>query len=172
MDIEKQTALDWFNGKSLAEIAGDYEKWDRRFLGMAAHIAGWSRDPSTQVGAVIVHPDKTIASLGFNGFPRGVNDDESRYNDRELKYKLVVHAEANAIVAANTSLRDCKIYTWPFPPCSSCTGLIIQSGITAVVAPEPTAAQIERWGNSFDLSRSMLSEAGVEFITYEVAVAA
>ena len=74
--------------------------WDRRFLGLAAHIATWSKDPSTKVGAVIVRPNKTIVSVGFNGLPRGVDDLDSRYNERALKYAMTVHAEANARLRA------------------------------------------------------------------------
>ena len=142
--------------------------WDEFFLGLAKYISTRSRDPSTKVGAVIVRPNKTIVSLGFNGFPRGVDDDEERYNDRELKYKLVVHAEANALVAANEDLEGCTIYTWPFPPCSSCAGLIIQSGIHAVIAPEPTPEQVDRWGDSLRLAVDMFREADVFYKTYEV----
>lgn len=144
----------------------DIDKWDFRFLHLAQHISCWSRDPSTKVGAVIVRPNKTIVSLGFNGFPRGVDDHPARYDNRDLKYKLVVHGEANAIAAANEDLTDCIIYTFPFPPCSSCAGLIIQSGISRVVAPRPTLEQIERWGDSLRLAADMFDEAGLIYKTY------
>ena len=152
--------------KGLGDLMESNKKWDQRFLGMAEHIAQWSRDPSTKVGAVVVRPNRTIVSLGFNGFPRGVDDAEERYNDRELKYKLVVHAEANALAAANEDLAGCTIYTFPFPPCSSCAGMIIQSGIQTVIAPEPTPEQIERWGESLRLSCEMFAEAGLTYVTY------
>ncbi len=146
----------------------DIEKWDSRFLGLAAHISSWSRDPSTRVGAVIVRPNKTIASLGYNGFPRGVDDDPARYKDRTTKYKLVVHGEANAIVAAEESLHGFTIYTWPFPPCVDCAGLIIQAGITRVVAPRPTAEEFERWGDSMTTAGMMFNEAGVENVMLDI----
>lgn len=144
-------------------------KWDQRYLKLAEEVASWSKDPSTQVGAVIVRPDKTIASIGFNGFPRGVIDDSNRYNDRELKYKMIVHGEANAIVSAREPLHDCTIYTWPFPPCSNCAALIIQAGIARVVAPVPTPEQIVRWGDSFRIAKAMFFEANVALQTYAVA---
>ena len=52
--------------------------WNKRFLDLAGHVAGWSKDPSTKVGAVIVNDDKQVLGLGYNGFPRGVHDCEER----------------------------------------------------------------------------------------------
>lgn len=137
------------------------DKWDHRYLGLAAHVAQWSKDPSTKVGAVIARPDKTIASLGFNGFPRGVDDTDERLNHRPTKYAMVVHAEGNAIVNAREPLHDYTLYVDPMFPCSNCAALIIQSGIKRVVTVEATAEQMERWGDSFKMSTSMFSEAGV-----------
>ena len=71
--------------------AEQISKWDKRFLGLAAHVAEWSKDPSTQVGAVVAN-GKKVVSLGFNGFPQGLSDDH-RLHDRETKYSLVLHAE-------------------------------------------------------------------------------
>jgi len=85
-------------------------KWIGRFVTMAAQVAEWSKDPSSQVGAVIVRPDKTIASVGFNGLPRGVNDDPARLGDRETKLLYTVHAELNAILAAKEPLTGYSIF--------------------------------------------------------------
>lgn len=137
-------------------------KWDRRFLDLAHHISGWSRDPSTKVGAVIVRPDKTIASVGFNGFPRGVADLDERYADRPTKYRMVVHAEANAIVSAREPLHGCSLYVHPLFPCSSCAALAIQAGIVRVATPPPEG-DLERWRESFEASAEMFVEAGVAF---------
>ena len=63
---------------------------------LAGHIAGWSKDPSTKVGCVVVGQDREIRSTGFNGFPRGISDDLDRLTDREQKYPLICHAEENA----------------------------------------------------------------------------
>lgn len=134
--------------------------WDDRFLKLAAHIAQWSKDPSTKVGAVIVRPNRTIASVGYNGFPRGVNDDE-RLNDRPYKYAMTVHAEANAILSANERLDGCTLYVTPLSPCSSCASILIQSGIRRVVAYMPH--QPEHWADSFAIARTMLDEAGIEW---------
>ena len=81
--------------------------WDLRFIGLAQHISTWSKDPSTKVGCVVVGEDREIRSTGFNGFPRGINDDEERLTDREKKYPLICHAEENAII--------CLLYTSPSP---------------------------------------------------------
>ncbi len=134
-------------------------KWDNRFLSLAKTVASWSKDPSTGVGAVIVDKDNRIVSLGFNGFPRGVKDDD-RLNDREKKYEITVHAELNAILFARTPVDGCTIYTYPLPPCSRCASTIIQSGIVRSVAPvidEP------RWIESCKLGQSILEEAGVQY---------
>jgi len=138
------------------------EKWDRRFLDLAAHIAGWSRDPSTKVGAVIVRNDRTIASVGYNGFPRGVEDLPERYEDRPTKYLMVVHAEINAVLAASEILSGYTLYVHPLCPCATCAAAIIQTGISRVVTVE-SDKDIERWRDSFDASLTMFKEAGVQF---------
>ena len=107
------------------------EKWDRRFIDLALHISGWSKDPSTKVGCVVVGSDREIRSTGFNGFPRGITDSIERLEDRELKYPLICHAEENAIMHAariGISLKDCTAYvTWP--PCTRCARSLIQAGV-------------------------------------------
>ena len=133
-------------------------KWDERFLDLAKLCGSWSKDPSTQVGAVIVDGNNRIVSIGFNGFPQGVEDSEERLVDRETKYDIIVHAEANALMFANKSVEGCTLYTWPFPPCSRCAGLIIQSGVTRVVSVVHTG---ERWKKNFDLARQLFHEAGI-----------
>lgn len=131
--------------------------WDARFLSLAEHVATWSKDPSTKVGAVIVRPDRTVSSIGFNGFPRRIEDD-ARLADRELKYQLIVHGEANALLSAREPLHGHTLYTFPFMPCSRCAGLVIQAGIARVVAPKSTS---QRWEQNFDLARSLFCEAGI-----------
>lgn len=141
-------------------------KWDRRFLELAAHVAGWSKDPSTKVGAVIVRPDRTIVSLGFNGFPRGVQDLDERYAERQTKYSLIVHGELNAILTAREPLHGTTLYTWPFCPCSDCAKLVIQAGVKRVVAP---VSDNSRWVESFKLTMLMFQEAGVQLELLESA---
>jgi dCMP deaminase len=133
-------------------------KWDERFIELAKLVGSWSKDPSTQVGAVIVDDDNRIISIGFNGFPKGVVDSQEKLLDREQKYDIIVHAEANALMFANKSVKDCTLYTWPFQPCSKCAGLIIQSGIKRVVS---VVQNDQRWKKNFEVSSELFREAGI-----------
>ncbi|AMQ66003.1 dCMP deaminase [Stenotrophomonas phage vB_SmaS-DLP_6] len=150
----------------------DVEKqkfWDMRFAQLAKLVSLWSKDPSTKVGSVIVRPDKTIASVGFNGFPKGVPDTPEWYEDREIKYKLVKHAEENAILFSQESLEGYTLYVYPLPPCSQCAGDIVQRGIKRVVAVVPPA-QMPRTNDpnfAFHLTRMMFDNAGVDFVVLE-----
>lgn len=132
-------------------------KWDERFIELAKMVGSWSKDPSTQVGAVIVDEKNRIVSVGYNGFPQKISDNE-RLKDRQTKYNVIVHAEANSILFANRDLSGCTIYTYPFQPCSSCSGLIIQSGIKRVVTVK---CDNDRWRKDFITAETMLVEAGV-----------
>jgi dCMP deaminase len=133
-------------------------KWDHRFIALAEHVAQWSKDPSTKVGTVIVNMRRQVLSLGFNGFPRGVKDDEARYAEKQVKYKLVVHAEANAIINANDSIRDCTIYSSK-GPCSECAKLIVQAGIIDVICPPWSTDGI--WAEDAEFAKTLLNEGGV-----------
>lgn len=139
------------------------DKWDRRFIALARHISGWSKDPSTQVGCVVVGPDREIRSTGFNGFPRGIDDSDERLRDRELKYPFICHAEENAIMHAariGVSLKDCSAYvTWP--PCTRCARSLIQAGVRTIYYPAGLEIP-ERWTKDFEISTQMFREAGVE----------
>ena len=138
------------------------EKWDRRFLELAKHISEWSKDPSTKVGCVVVGEDREIRSTGFNGFPRGIEDDSDRLEDREQKYPLICHAEENAIMHAariGVSLKGNTAYiSWP--PCSRCTRSLIQAGVNEVVFPAGVEVP-ERWRPDFDIAIGMMNEAGI-----------
>ncbi|MGE4571047.1 MAG: dCMP deaminase family protein [Gammaproteobacteria bacterium] len=141
------------------------DKWDNRYLSLAKEVATWSKDPSTQVGAVTVGTKKEVLSQGFNGFPRGIKDTDERYNHRETKYKFVVHAEMNAIYNATysgTSLDGATLYIYGLPICSECAKGIIQVGIKKVVIEK--SKELENWNESLQLSQEMFSEAGVELI--------
>lgn len=144
-------------------------KWDTRFLALAALVASWSKDPSTKVGAVITRPDNTLASVGYNGFPRGVDDSPARYADREIKYPCTVHAERNAILHAREPLQGYSLYVHPLMPCATCAGEIIQAGITHVitVSEYPSPAH---WADSFDITQQMFTEAGVDLRRLEATL--
>ena len=135
--------------------------WDQRFLVIASHFAGWSKDPSTKVGAVAVRSRRILAQ-GYNGLPAGVSDTESRLMDRTTRLAMTVHAEANCICHAaqnGVSLIGATMYVWPLMTCSNCASMLIQSGIIKVVVPNFVEPQ--RWQDSFDLARTMFIEAGV-----------
>ena len=121
-------------------------KWDDRFLGLAQFIAQWSLDPNTKVGAVIADSEQRIVSLGYNGFPRGVHDLPERLQNRDIKLKMTVHGELNAIIFAQRPLSECTLYTWPFMSCAQCAAMVIQSGIRRVVAP---ISDNPRWIDDF-----------------------
>lgn len=145
-------------------------KWDFRFLDMAKLVSSWSKDPSTKCGAVIVRPDKTVASVGFNGFPKGCDDDPAIYADREKKYSRVVHAEQNALLHAGEPVKGYTMYTWPpgfGPSCDRCTAHVIQAGIDRVVYvrnEDPDFAS--RWKEAVESGLKMYGEAGVSVIPY------
>ena len=114
-------------------------KWDMRYMALAKEVSTWSKDPSTQVGTVAVGSKGQVLSQGYNGFPRGVDDDMSRLEIRETKYKYIVHAEMNCIFNATyngVSLDGSTMYVYGLPMCSECAKGIIQVGIKKVIMPQ------------------------------------
>lgn len=130
--------------------------WDTRYLRLAHEISEWSRDPSTRVGAVIIDGLGRPASFGVNGFPRGADD--SRMSIREEKYRRVIHAEINAILAAGKDLQGCTIYV-THPPCLACLGALKQSFIERVVCSMPSEDFVKRW--PLDESIAYAEELGI-----------
>lgn len=133
------------------------EKWDRRYIALARLIATWSKDPSTKVGAVLVRPNNSIASTGFNGFPSGHSDDMVLYLDREYKYKNVVHAEVNALNFLDSPPTGFTLYT-SFPCCPDCLEAAGKAGVTRVVHPPldrdgRSAGWVEEWEKRLEESR-------------------
>jgi dCMP deaminase len=133
-------------------------KWNIRFMELAEHVAEWSKDPSTKVGCVIVDDQNRVVSLGFNGFPRGVKDFKDRYENRELKYLFVAHAERNALDNAPLSVEGCTLYS-PLLPCNECAKSIIQKGIAKVISYAPDD---DRPHLHWDITMQMFKEAGVQ----------
>jgi len=131
-------------------------------MSLAKHVATWSKDPSTRVGAIITD-NNIIVSSGYNGFPQKMSDDPELYNNREEKYSRVVHGEINAILFANRPVKDCTLYTWPFAPCDRCCVICIQAGIKHFVFPEPTEDLLSRWGTALEKSKSFMREAGCTY---------
>jgi dCMP deaminase len=141
--------------------------WDHYFLNMSYNISRKSRDPSTQVGAVIVAPDNQVVSQGYNGFPRGVENTEARWTIRPDKYNFIVHAERNAIYNAarqGKATEGCTMYLfYNCCPCEQCTLAVIQAGITEVVlgtSPFPGVGK-GQWYDTDGDSPTMLNESKV-----------
>ncbi|TCS39962.1 dCMP deaminase family protein [Reinekea marinisedimentorum] len=133
-------------------------KWAKRFYQMAQLVGSWSKDPSTQVGAVITKSNR-IVSLGFNGYPHGISD-SAETDDREMKLLKTLHAEENAILFAKRDLTECEIWVTHFP-CPNCAAKIIQTGINIVHCPEQTEDFLSRWGDKIKVSEEMFRQANV-----------
>lgn len=138
------------------------KKWDERFLQLAELVGSWSKDPSTQVGAVIVDRDNRIISTGFNGFPRGCADDAATLGNRERKLLRTIHAEENALLFARRDVNEMWIYVTR-PPCARCAAKLVQAGIARVVYRLPPTDFTERW-------REEMAEASALFWEGQVAI--
>jgi len=141
-------------------------KWDTRFLGLAAHISAWSKDPSSQVGAVITDGNR-IVSVGYNGFAAGVEDRTERLTDRNCKLNLTIHAEENAMIFAKRDLTGCTVYV-THPPCPRCASKLIQEEVGRIVCIAPSEDFLSRWADDLKLSQEMYQEAGVEYSSYDL----
>lgn len=148
---------------------------DETILKVALTWAKESKDPSTKVGAVLVDADYNTIGTGYNGFPRGVVDLPARWNDRDVKLKLVVHAEMNAVLAAakrGTATRGTRLYVaatnasgdevWGGPPCTRCTVECMQAGIVEYIS-RPFKNVPSRWLEDIQLARQLIAEAGLKF---------
>lgn len=144
--------------------------WVERYIKLAREVSTWSKDPSRQIGAVVISNSGQVLAQGYNGFPRGIFDRPERYNNRELKYKLVVHAEMNCIYNATrngTSLNGASLYVWGLPVCNECAKGIIQVGITNVIWS--TNEEIPPiWEESMRLTKQMFNESGINFNRYNI----
>jgi dCMP deaminase len=138
--------------------------WKDTYFDLVDAIAKKSKDRSTKVGAVIVGPDQEVRSMGYNGFPRNVNDEVDERHQRPLKYKWTEHAERNAIYNAarvGIPLKGCSIYI-SYVPCTDCARAIIQSGINEVVCK--TLTPLPGWEEDQAIALEMMTEAGLTII--------
>ncbi len=135
------------------------DKWHLRFLRLAREVASWSKDPSTQVGCVIVDQSRRVVSLGFNGLPAGLHDTAGRLLNRDLKLALTIHAEENALLFAGRPVHGCTAFVTRHP-CAHCAAKLIQSGIGAVIhLSNPDFDR--RWAGNLAISGQALAEAGI-----------
>ena len=136
--------------------------WNKRWMSLAQLVATWSKDKSRKTGCVIVDNRQVLISLGWNGFPRGINDNKTERHERPIKYMWTEHAERNAIynaAAKGIAILGCTMYlTWY--PCAPCARAIIQSGIIKLIAIEPNWND-ETWKDDFCIVKEMLNEAEV-----------
>ena len=140
--------------------------WGDKYIKLAKQISTWSKDPSTQVGAVVIGKGGQVMTQGYNGFPRRVRDTEERWANKERKYELVVHAEMNAIYNASltgVSLKGSTLYVYGLPICNECAKGIIQVGIRKVIATRPKEYNSE-WDKSNKLAEKLFSEAEVMYL--------
>ena len=141
------------------------QEWGKRYRDLAKEISTWSKDPSTQVGAVVIGQNGEVLSQGYNGFPRSIKDTPQRLKDREKKYNLVVHAEMNAIYNASlngVSLKGSTLYVYGLPICNECAKGVIQVGIDRVIATRP-ADYNKEWDESIKDAKALFKEAEVEY---------
>ena len=141
-------------------------KWRNRYLLLAKHFSTWSKDPSTQVGAVAVSDNGLILSEGWNGFPRGIQDTPDRLGDRQTKYDYMVHAEKNLIYNATRngiSLLNSNLYVYGLPVCSECAKGVIQVGIKSVYVLTDTMNVRDTWVESWKKTTDMFDEVGISY---------
>lgn len=143
-------------------------KWNKRGIEVARTVAKWSKDQSTQVGAVVMMDDGTPLTFAYNGFARGVDDDVAARHERPEKYKWTSHAEENAIAnmaRIGATAFGATLYVTHFP-CAGCARKIIQAGLSRVVvdASSMTEDFCARWEEDMNVSKEMFGEAGVEVV--------
>ena len=139
--------------------------WDEYFMRMCYLIAQKSHDPKTRIGSVLVR-DRNIIATGYNSFPRNIKDLPERYNDRELKRKIINHSEENTILTSarlgiNTS--NTTLYTFGIP-CVSCCKILLQGSVIEIVTHNqwPNLIHNQEWVESIKLSKMLIDEAGVK----------
>lgn len=147
--------------------------WDEHYIGLVHKVREKSKDRSTKVGAIIVNEHNEMLNTGFNGFPRGIDDDNPAYHERPLKYDMTEHAERNAIyqaAAGRGGTRGCRMYLG-FNPiraiCTDCARGIIQAGIVELVGPYNVkfAGKGDQWESNCAIAYHMLVEARVKLRT-------
>lgn len=143
---------------------------DQKYMEIAYAVSKLSKDPSTQVGSLVLGSANEVRSLGYNGAPRGcAADEDERATARPEKYYWFSHAELNAITNAarvGVPLAGCSIYV-THPPCMDCARAIVQAGITRVITVRPPAEFVARWEEHISRSRRLFDECGVEYIEVE-----
>lgn len=136
--------------------------WDSYFMTMVYLVASRSKDEGAHVGAVVVDSKNRLISTGYNGFPRGIDDNVPERQEKPIKYDYFEHAERNAVYNAKSSLENCKMYTNGIP-CAPCARAVIQAGIIEVIADKEWDKNPPlKWKESKKASLEMFEEAGIK----------
>lgn len=144
-------------------------EWDKRYLRIAREASTWSKDPRAGVGSVLVNRENRIVSTSFNGLPKSIPDDPAILNNRELKLRMIIHAELNSLLFYHGDTTGFTIYSYPIPPCIHCASSIIQRGIKRVVSVY-NKGHNPKWENENNCAEDLFSKAGVEFTLYDRSV--
>ncbi len=124
-------------------------QWDDYFLKISETVALKSKDPSSQMGCVIVDKNKRVVSVGFNGLVRGADESKMTLSERPMKYHFVIHSEMNALIYARQDLEGCTLYN-RVATCDNCLKHCLQAGIKRFVYRE-----LRVHSHSTDPSKSM-----------------
>lgn len=154
------------NGNHVYASSNRSIDWDLFFLSQCKFVSQRSKDPSTKTGSLIVRPDKTVASQGFNGFPKQMHDNPNWLNDRKEKYSRIIHCEMNALLHAREPVTGYTLYTWPCISCDRCLVHLAQAGITRFVFPSATEDMLSRWKELLDRAEQYLFDMGLKWTEY------
>ncbi len=173
LSVFKPTSMYMASEEYWKELFMALDTWDERYLAIAMQVSQWSKDPRSKMGAVITDPRGRVVALGYNGFPENVHDCPVRLNDPDIKYDMVVHAEANAVLIAGGAAEGGTVYVYgPRSICGPCAGILIQAGIRRAVAIHPidktqakpsTDCTQADWSKKGRIALEMFKDAGVKF---------
>ena len=123
--------------------------WDEYFMKIAETVALKSKDPSSQMGCVIVDENKRVVSVGYNGLVQGADESKMTLSERPMKYHFAIHSEMNAVIFAKRDLTGCTIYN-RVATCDNCLKYCLQAGIKRFVYKD-----LRVHSHSTDPSKSM-----------------
>ena len=142
------------------------------YLKRAYELALFSKDPSTQNGSILLNRHGNIISEAWNAFPDNVLEKKERW-ERPLKYKIIEHAERNAIYKAASQGLSTKdgILVCPWAACTDCARGIIQAGIKLLVTHKQASDRSpDFWRQDIDIALEMFKESDVQVIAVDGAL--
>lgn len=135
----------------------------KTYMDIAIKLSSLSKDPRTKVASIILREDFSLVSVGYNGFPPGFPDTDEFWLDREIKNKMVIHAEENAIDYSNgQDLTNCTILVTHYP-CPKCAAKIIKKKIKNVIYLND-----KRIDHDCELTDKLFSKKGIETFQLEI----